>query len=861
MKKRLPITAFLIALALFFSFLSCNQRPNDNRFKHEKEEGISSKMLPHEWMYAQRAYPNNKFNKEAIHEAHRITKEARVIAANRSNGEWESAGPNNVGGRITDIALHPTNEVKIIYVGTTGGGVYKTTDGGAEWEVVFEEEGAMSIGNIAIAPSAPKTVYVGTGEANGEGISGAFYGNGVYKSTNGGDTWEFKGLENSHQIGRIVVDPENPNRVFVAAAGILYDKNEERGLYRTLDGGDNWERVLFISDSTACIDVVMNPLNPSILYAVTWERIRMPWGRKYGGVTSRIYRSLDGGEAWEQLTNGLPADSPEIGRISLAMSPSEPNVLYASYTSHPVFNFFDGVYKSSNGGTTWGRVDESQIGWIYDTFGWFFGNLRVHPTNSEDVSLLGLFLLRSLDGGKLWQDATFDMHVDFHAVEFHPQDPDFIVAGNDGGVYISQNGGFDWEKSTGIPNNLFYNCEIDQLQPERIYGGTQDQGVQRTVSGAIDDYEEILGGDGFHVIVDPDSNNFVYAEKQFGILFRSDDGGDNMECIFNCDPSNYPQLRNNFNTPLAMHPSDPTVIYYGAQHLYKGVDRGNEFFPISDDLTNGPHPQGSLSYGTISTIGLASSDPNVIYVGTDDGNVHVTFNGGDSWENISDGVPDRYVTAIAVHPSDATTAYLTVSGYREVDYQPHILGTFDGGENWGDVSSNLPEIPINDLIIHPQLPKLMFIANDMGVWYSNNAGAEWDIVGINMPFTVVNDLDLHVEEQMLLAATYGRSMLKFDITQLELVPTKEELGIQRTMEIYPNPASQFATLAIEFPWPVLGDIQLVSINGSVVKTIDNQHFTKGINERSIDLSDLTIGQYLIRVKTEKGVFSGKFIKG
>ncbi len=848
----------LFALALILAFWDCKQTSFE--YGLEQEEGISSKMLPHGWMYAQRAYPNNHIDRKAIHEAYRITKDAQVNAQDRSNGEWEMAGPTNVGGRITDIALHPTNK-DIIYVGTTAGGVFKSTDGGAVWEAVFEEKGAMSIGNIAIATSNPKILYVGTGEANGEGISGAFAGNGVYKSMNGGETWEFKGLENSHQIGRIVVDPQNPNRAFVAAAGLLYGKNEERGLYRTLDGGDDWEKVLYVSDSTSCIDVIINPLNTSILYAVTWERIRMPWGRRYGGVTSRIYRSLDGGVEWGQLTDGLPADSPETGRISLAISPSEPNVLYAGYTSHPVFNFFDGIYKSDNGGTSWSRVDDSPIDWIYDTFGWFFGNLRVHPTNSDDVSLLGIALLRSQDGGKEWQNATINMHVDFHAVEFHPQDPDFLVAGNDGGVYISHNGGFDWEKSMGIPNNLFYNCEIDLLQPERIFGGTQDQGVLRTATGAIDDFEEILIGDGFHVIVDPTDNKYVYAEKQFGKLYRSKEGGANMACIYNCEPDDYLFLRTNFNTPIAMHPSDPTTIYYGAQQLYKGVDRGDNFFAISEDLTNGPYPNGNLSYGTITTIGLAPSDPQTIYVGTDDGNVQVTFDGGGFWKNISEGVPDRFVTAIAVHPNDPRTAFVTLSGYRVVDYQPHILVTFNGGDSWEDISSNLPEIPINDVLVHSSYPNLLIIANDMGVWYSNTAGGNWELVGDNMPFTVVNDLDLHEEEQLLLAATYGRSMLKFDISQLDLVPTKEELALQQTLNIFPNPAGQNATLSFDLPWSISGKIQMLDLNGRLVKSIDNQRFIKGKNERSLDLTGMPDGQYLIRVKTEEGIFAGKLVKG
>ena len=856
MKKHLPAPVLLFFLTYSAFFISACSSPVAEP-DVEEEEAFSSKQLPHEWMYAQRAYPNNHIDQTAINEAYRITQKARNDAQFRS-GEWELAGPTNVGGRITDIALHPTNQ-DIIYVGTSVGGLFRSTDGGEDWTAVFEDEGGMSIGNIAIAPSNPDILYIGSGEANGSAVSGAFFGDGVYKSTDGGDSWSFIGLENTQHIGRIVVDPQNPDRVYVAAAGVLYGKNEERGLYRTLDGGENWQKILYVSDSTSCIDVVVNPNNASIVYAATWERIRRPWGRSYGGKTSRIYRSFDGGNNWEKLTNGLPPDNDESGRIGLAISPSEPNVLYASYTKNVITNEFNGVYKSVDAGTTWSRVDQTDIGWVYSSFGWFFGNIRVHPQNSDDVSLLGVYLIRSLNGGKVWQDATFNMHVDFHALEFHPQNPSFLVAGNDGGVYVSHNGGFDWQHIKGIANNLIYNCEIDHLQPERIYAGFQDQGTQRTLTGAADDFQKILGGDGFRIIVDPTDNNYIYAETQYGRLYRSTNGGNNFSCIF-CSPGEFPNLRSNWNTPIAMHPSDPTVIYYGAQMLFKGTNRGNNFAPISGDLTDGLHPSGSLSYGTITTIALAPSTPFTIYVGTDDGNVHVTHDGGNSWDNISHTLPDRYVTSIAVHPFDKKTAYVTLSGYREIDYQPHILKTLNGGENWEDISANLPEIPINDVVVHPSYPNLLFIANDMGVWHSVNGGNTWGIVGNNLPFTVVNDLDLHEEGKFLLAATFGRSMHKYDITELEPVSSADRFSNNASLTIYPNPASVSATVSFVAPATANGTLQVLQINGKIVQTIGNQRFNKGKNEISINVSGLPSGNYLVRLKTENGIATGKLIK-
>ncbi len=851
MKKELLLTSIILCSILVFSNWNCTQ---PSIFPEEIEKEPSAKMLPHDWMYSQRAYPNNNIDKEAIQDAYRITKLAKQQAAERFEEEWQLAGPFNIGGRITDIALHPTDQ-NIIYAGTSVGGIYKSTDGGVNFSVIFEDEGALSIGSIALALSNPNVIYAGTGEANGSAVSGAFFGDGVYKSTDAGANWEFVGLENTQHIGRIVVDPANEDRAFVAATGVLYGKNNERGLYRTTNGGDSWENVLFVSDSTACIDVVINPENANIIYVATWERIRKAWERSYGGLTSRIYRSFNGGDTWEQLTNGLPADNEETGRIGLAIAPSEPNTIYASYTTDVITNFFDGIYRSDDAGTSWSQVDNGTINSIYSSFGWFFGNLRVNPNDKDDLWVLGLQLGRSFDGGETWTNATDGMHVDFHALEVHPQNSDFVVAGNDGGLYISNDGGGDWEHVKSIPNNLFYQCEIDHSNPERIYAGAQDQGTVRTLSGSVDDFDRILGGDGFHVIVDPVDPSYVYAEYQFGNFHRSDVGGPNMQFKFNGEDD-----RTNWNTPIVMDPHDPQTIYYGGHHLWKSTNRGDDFVAISGDLTDGEHPSGSLSYGTIITIAVSPSDPLVIYTGSDDGNVNVTFDGGENWTNISSGIPDRYITQVAVHPTDPLTAFVTLSGFRDLDYQPHVLMTINGGDNWQDISSNLPEIPVNDIIVHPDFPNVLFIANDMGVWYSTSTGTVWDVLGTGMPFTIVNDLDLHAEEAFLIAATFGRSMLKLDISQLDPTPTLELVQTQLALSIFPNPVFNEATLAFENNGTGTATIQLLNLNGSVVMKMDGVPIQEGNNTMNLNLSNLASGTYMARINTGKKIGVTKILK-
>ncbi len=762
------------------------------------------------------------------------------------------AGPVNIGGRITDVALNPTNQ-NIIYVGTSVGGVFKSSDGGDNWTAVFDDAGALSIGDLAVAPSAPNTVYAGTGEANGSFSTGAFFGTGIYKSTDAGGSWTNTGLENTNHIGRIVVDPQNADRVYAAATGVLYGKNEDRGLYRTLDGGLNWEKVLYISDSTACIDVAINPQNANIVYTAMWERIRKPWGRRYGGSTSGIYRSLDGGDNWEPLTNGLPVSDAETGRIGLAISPSDPDIIYACYSTNAITNVFDGIYKSTDAGSSWEQVDDGSIDNVFSSFGWFFGNLRVAPNDADKLWCLGVPLYRSEDGGVTWSTATGSMHVDQHALEIHPMNPNFMVAGNDGGVYISQNGGETWVHVEILPITMFYNADIDYQTPERLFGGTQDNGTNRTPAGAADGWEKILGGDGFHVLVDPTEPNFVYAEYQYGNLFRSDDGGNSMTFIFNGGNDD----RTNWNTPIALDPSDPTTLYFGANVLYRSTDRGDSWEAISPDLTDGEHPSGSLSFGTITTIAVAPSSPLTVYVGTDDGNVQVTTDGGESWNNISAGIPDRFVSKIIVHHNDALTAYVALSGYKYLDYQPHLLQTIDGGETWVDVSGNLPEIPINDVELDPSWPSVLYVANDLGVWHSLNYGEEWQVLGTGLPLTVVNDIVVHDPSRKLVAATFGRSMLEYDLG--EITATTRVAGQSSNLTVYPNPMSTTAQISFFAKKTTHGKLELLALNGQSLNLIKEGIWNKG-NTQLTWATPLPAGTYILRLQTPDRIFTRKLVK-
>ncbi|MEM9823840.1 MAG: T9SS type A sorting domain-containing protein, partial [Bacteroidota bacterium] len=547
----------------------------------------------------------------------------------------------------------------------------------------------------------------------------------------------------------------------------------------------------------------------------------------------------------------------ETGRIGLYVAPSDPNVVYASYTTNRITNVFDGLYKSTDAGDSWALVSNDEIDDVNASFGWFFGNLRVSPNNPDDVFVLGQIMYRSNNGGTSFNEIAQSVHVDFHALEVHPLDPNLIVLGCDGGVYISNDGGSDWTHANTIPITQFYTCEVDESLPNRYYGGTQDNGTNRTLTGSVNDWERIFGGDGFYVNVDPQNNDFVYVEFQWGNLFRSTDGGENFEwALDGIDQDD----RTNWNTPVVLDRNEPSRVFYGSNRLYASFDRAVSWFPISGDLTNGEHPSGSQSFGTITTIAVAPSDGQVIYVGTDDGNVQVTTNFGTTWTNVSASLPNRYVTRVAVDPTDEQIAYVTLSGYRFVDYQPHILRTTDGGQNWEDISSNLPEIPINDVIVDPDSENTLYVANDLGVWVTFDLGASWAILGNNLPLVVVNDLRLHQPSRTLVAGTFGRSMFAYDLSELTAVEEVEPEQ-QGKLVVLPNPVSDQAQIRFELNQAARGSLTLYDLQGRKIRTIREGNFANGQEDIEINVNDLSSGTYLLRLVTQNQILTQKMIVG
>lgn len=819
----------LLSLVAFFLsvYLLNSEKPSDQK----SEKTIA---FPHDWFYRQRAYPHGQINHAAYYEAKREQQALQNNLQFRNNNEWELCGPLNTGGRIVDVAIHPSN-IDIIYAGAASGGIFKSTDKGENWTPIFEDALSLSIGDMALAPSAPNVLYVGTGEANAGGGSLAYDGFGMYKSLDAGANWMHLGLEDVGSIGKVEVDPGNPDRVFVAAMGDLFGENPERGIYRTTDGGDTWSQVLSVSDSTGAIDLAIHPHNPDTVYAALWERVRRPNRRSYGGPTSGIYRSYDGGDNWTPLSIGLPTQ--DKGRIGIAISPSQPNILWAMITDH-IGNLIS-MYKSTDNGDTW--TDEGSAGLLATSYMWWFGRVFIHPTDPGTVYATSLEIHRTTTDGQFWGGIFPGVHVDQHAMYIDPNDPDFIVIGNDGGLYTSDDGGLNWEHKNTMPITQFYTCEVDYSHPERLYGGTQDNGSIRTVTGNLDDWTQILGGDGFVCLVDPTDNNYVYAESQYGNFKRSTNGGQNfmngLSGIMGTD------LRN-WNTPVIFNPLNPKSLYLGTTRLYKTTNRANSWSSISPVFSI-PPSNTNLVFGTITTISVSPVDTNIIYIGTDDGSVWNTTDGGQNWENRSSSLPDHWVTKVATDPLDPHKAYVTFSGYRYYSYLPHVFKTLDSGDSWEDISSDLPEVPVNDIEIDPEFNRL-YLATDVGVFLSSNEGSNWELFGLNLPKVPVTDLCIHPPTQTLIAGTYGRSMHK--ISLLTTDAPDQDIRPRLSAKAFPNPFQKQSRIEIELEQPEKVEISIHNASGKLVQQLYQGRLSAGIHGFDFQANNFTAGIYVCRIK-------------
>jgi photosystem II stability/assembly factor-like uncharacterized protein len=803
--------------------------PQDNKTAKGTSGKIPSAPAD-DWFEKQRAFPFEDIPNEEYIKAIEYVKNMPVFQSDNSL-PWVLAGPTNIEGRITVMAIDPVNP-QIVYAGTANGGLWKSTNFCQSWVSIFDGQNTSSIGAFAVDPGNSNILYCGTGEANS--LRSYYPGTGIYKSTNGGANWVNIGLAGSYSIGNISIDPLNTQVIYAASVGSLRRKNTERGVYKSTNGGTSWVQSLFIADSVGAIDVVVDPVNPNRVFAAMWERQRREDYIKYGGPMTALYLSNNAGASWNIVSGGFPSNSPDLGRISLDICKTNPQVVYA-LTAFANGNT-RGLYKTTDGGTSWVQISSSAGS--SSNYAWFNRICKVNPNDANSVYCGGLNMQRSTNGGTSFISVGAS-HVDQHAVAFAPSNPSFVVIGNDGGVDYSTNGGSSWQASTTMPVTQFYAGDIDNNNPLTILGGTQDNGTIRT-AGAPGSWNEINGGDGFYCLVDYSTSQRVYASSQNGGLVRSTNGG----ASFQGATSGLSLTYTNWMTPYVMDKTNPLTLYCGTYMIHRTTNGMQNWTVISPDLTNG-HVQ---NLGTITTVDVSASNPNVIYCGTDDANVWVTTNGGTNWTKIINGLPYRWVTRVTVHPTQANICYVTLSGYKVDSTGAHVFKTTNYGTVWNSISSNLPDAPANDILVDPAFLNTLYLATDVGVMISTNDGASWSTYGQGITSNVpCHDLTLNNNSRKLIVWTHGRSAYMTNLDPVGINPVSEIAESYQLNQNYPNPFNPETKIRFSVPGEGIVSLKVFDITGKLVADIINSNRKKGTYDVTFDGDRFSSGVYFYRL--------------
>jgi len=714
--------------------------------------------------------------------------------------KWRFIGPDVIGGRCTDIAV-PKGNRHTIYIGSATGGLWKTENSGIIWTPLFDEMPTPSIGDIAISESHPNVVYVGTGEANI--FRASIAGTGVYKSTDGGKTWQHLGLAGTQTIGRIVVHPTNPDVVYVAASGHEWTSNPERGVFKSTDGGKTWRKSLFINDNVGAIDLVMDPQHPDVLIASMWNRIRFRWSDPTPGGDDGLFKTIDGGKTWKELTAGLP-DTKLTGRIGIDLCRTKPHIVYAYVDNHnpgrmPREGERDAygrlkvgakiigaeVYRSDDQGETWWKMSpaDDMMEGFGGTYGWVFGQIRVDPNNENTIYIMGLGLAKSTDGGKSYERISYDgLHGDHHGLWIDPDDSNTLINVNDGGANISYDGGKAWRDfHRGIPAIQFYNVAFDMEKPFNVYGSVQDHSTHRgNVAHFLPRtrrerrpetrWEGAPGGEGTQIAVDPGNSALEYSSTFYGRLQRSEfkNGMWENKDIYPQPAQGEPEHRGQWLAPTILSPHNPSVVYHGFQYLYRSMNKGETWERMSPDLTAfDPRKQGKLPYAIpFATLTAISESPfkfGLIYVGSDDGRVHVTKDGGANWTEISAGLPyNKHVWSITASKYDPATVYVSLIGRHDDDFAPYVFKSSDFGKTWISVAANLPGGPTNVIREDPKKNGALYVGTDLGVFVTTDGAKSWNYLGSGLPNTPVWDLQIHPRDGTIVIATNGRGMWVID---------------------------------------------------------------------------------------------------
>jgi photosystem II stability/assembly factor-like uncharacterized protein len=728
---------------------------------------------------------------------------ATPLAGVLNSVNMRNIGPFRSGAWVTSIAVPdaPAREhLYTIYAGVRSGGLWKTSNNGITWEPVTDSMGTIaSVGAVAVAPSNSQIVWVGGGDqANARS---SMSGDGVFKSVDAGKTWQAMGLPDSHHIARIVIHPKNPDIVYVAAMGHLFSKNEERGVFRTMDGGKTWKKVLYINDGVGAIDLVINQKVPTQVFAALYDKERLPWQIIESGPESGVYRTDDGGEKWTRLTNGLPGG--KIGRIGIDIYQKNPLILYALLenqnqkqgaaggpvnSTSPLAQGIVGneLYRTDDGGKAWRKVS-GEVNVAGGKAPYSFNQVKINPFNDQQVVVNSDAMFQTKDGGKTWtMDFMRGTFGDFRCMWWDAQDEDHVMTCSDGGVSVSYDRGktADWFPNMRVGEA--YALGVDMDDPYHVYAGFQDhdswKGPVNSHFGEItlEDWVTVGPGDGMYNMVDPTDSRWAYNTRELGSMGRMDQKtGMRADISPGRANSGTPPLRYNWIAPIAMSPHNPSIIYAGAQKLFRSLNRGDKWEEISPDLTtNDPTKTGrNVPFCTITTISESPLTAGVIWVGTDDGKVQLTRNHGGAWTDLTPALvragakEDRWVSRVFASPHNAGTAFVSKNGMRNDDFRPFLYRTTDYGATWTSIAGDLPNFAINVVVQDRKNANLLYVGNDRGVWVSIDAGAHWTRLQANLPSVAVSDLTIHPRENDLVLATYGRGLWTGDVSFMpELTP-------------------------------------------------------------------------------------------
>jgi photosystem II stability/assembly factor-like uncharacterized protein len=711
---------------------------------------------------------------------------------------FQNVGPTIMSGRIVDLAVNPENPTEF-YAAYASGGLWYTNNNGNSFTPVMDSAPTLNCGSVTVDWKSG-TIWVGTGEVNASRSS--YSGIGILKSSDKGKTWENLGLPESHHISRILVNPKNINEITVGVVGHLYTKNKERGIYKTLNGGKTWKQTFFVNDETGIIDVVANPNNFNVQYAAAWQKDRKAWNFNGNGKGSGIYKSTDAGSTWSLVsttTSGFPADEG-VGRVGLYAV--NDNVVYAvvdNQNKRPNSKMEKPkdanaallvtevigceLYKSVDGGVSWKKTHENYIDDLYYSYGYYFGNIAVDLTNENRIYLGGVPLIFSEDSGKTFQSISKEnVHADHHVTWINPKNSNHIINGNDGGVNITYDNGAHWVKCNNQAVGQFYTVNVDNEKTYNIYGGLQDNGVwvgsnnyEHSVSWQQDgkySYEGLLGGDGMQVQIDNRDVNIIYTGSQFGSYYRINRKKEKWDYISPKAKKDEEAFRFNWQTPILLSSHNQDILYMGSQYLHRSMNQGETWEKISEDVTSGK-VVGNVAFGTITSIAENNFQFGLLYVGSDDGLIHVSKDGGVTWTKISDNLPQNlWVSRIVASAHKKERVYVTLNGYRNDDFTAYVFVSNDYGTTWESVSNNLPQSPVNVIIEDNANADILYVGTDNGLFISIDNGLTWQDFSAEMPNVAVHDLVIQSQAKELVVATHGRSIYKVSLDRIQALDTK-----------------------------------------------------------------------------------------